>query len=120
MSTPDPIVGYMDMVDWEHELGEAKGGNRVYPSVKDLKECRPCVAECGIVKVEVRFLKVVKKQDFSDSFKKAKPLDKWTEEDKKKSKLAARKRLQKHAAIELLKFTELELNEILQMVKEIK
>jgi hypothetical protein len=50
---------YMDLVDWECELGCASGGNRVYPSIEDLKEHNRCWQGCGIVKVRVQFLEVV-------------------------------------------------------------
>jgi hypothetical protein len=50
---------YMDLVDWECELGMASGGNRVYPSLEDLKEHNRCHEGCGIVKVRVSFLEIV-------------------------------------------------------------
>ena len=50
---------YMCATDYEHELGAAQGGNVVYASVEDLKACRPCVAECGIVAVRVEFVRTV-------------------------------------------------------------
>ena len=56
---------YMCKVDFECELGLAAGGNMVYSSVEDLKECRPCVKECGIVKVRVELVDVVQEEDFS-------------------------------------------------------
>jgi hypothetical protein len=52
-------IGYMDKVDFEFKLGEALGGNMVFPSIKDLKEHRKCSDECGIVEVEVRLRSVV-------------------------------------------------------------
>lgn len=51
--------GYMCMTDFDHELGAACGGVAVYPSVTDLKRCRPCVDECGIVKVKVTFVETI-------------------------------------------------------------
>lgn len=45
--------GYMCTIDWNWELGEAKGGNTIYPSVKDLKEVHDF--NCGIVKVKIEF-----------------------------------------------------------------
>lgn len=57
--------GYMDYVDFCHELGEAKGGNRVFASVKDLKENQNCVEECGIVKVSVEQVEVVQPSNYS-------------------------------------------------------
>ncbi len=57
--------GYMCMTDYDYELGVAKGGNVVYPSVEDIKENRSCVSECGIVKVAVRAIEVTQEQDYS-------------------------------------------------------
>jgi hypothetical protein len=37
------IPGWMCAVDFQHELGEALGGNTIYPSEKDLRKRRVCV-----------------------------------------------------------------------------
>lgn len=50
---------YMCRTDYEHELGAAKGGNVVFPSVEDLKRHSGCAAECGIVAVRVELVGVV-------------------------------------------------------------
>ena len=34
----EPRYGYMCKIDWDWELGEALGGNDIYPSLDDLKE----------------------------------------------------------------------------------
>ena len=52
-------IGYMCKVDFDFELGEALGGNEIFPSVEDLKEHRKCTDECGVVEVEVRLRAVV-------------------------------------------------------------
>jgi len=44
---------YVCGVDWQHELGEASGGNKVYPSVEDLKRHVSCWVDCGIVKIKM-------------------------------------------------------------------
>lgn len=67
MSEMRTVVGYMCMIDWEHELGNAHDGNKVYPSIEALKEHHPMWAECGIVEVEVRFRREVVPQDFEQS-----------------------------------------------------
>ena len=54
---------YMCGVDWQHELGEAMGGNVLYPSVDDLKQCMKCWESCGIVKVSVSIEKWEEEQD---------------------------------------------------------
>ncbi len=50
---------YMCATDYEHELGNAAGGAGVYASIADLKACRSCVVECGIVAVRVEFVRYV-------------------------------------------------------------
>lgn len=60
------VYGYMCMVDFECELGMASDGNKVYPSLEDLKEYRSCVSQCGIVKVAVVAVEIVQEQDYSD------------------------------------------------------
>jgi hypothetical protein len=59
---PRKVEGlYMDYVDFMYELGSAAGGNKVFPSVRNLKENRTCWPTCGIVEVEVRLVRIVKK-----------------------------------------------------------
>lgn len=53
------VIGYMCLTDFEYELGDACGGNPVYPSIEDLRASRRCVDSCGIVEVEVRGRRVV-------------------------------------------------------------
>ena len=36
-------VGWMDAVDFQHELGEALGGNTIYPSEEDLRKNKSCI-----------------------------------------------------------------------------
>lgn len=57
-------TGYMCKTDYDHELGEAMGGVRIYPSVRDLKANRSCVETCGIVEVEVKFSRLVQKDNW--------------------------------------------------------
>ena len=38
------VPGWMCQVDWDYELGEAAGGNRIFASQEDLKRCRKCTA----------------------------------------------------------------------------
>lgn len=59
--TDNYVIGYMDRTDWAYEIGAASGGNRVYPSVEDLKRDSPCTTNCGIVEVEVRFRRIIEK-----------------------------------------------------------
>ena len=50
------------MIDFDHELGEAWGGSKVYSSIEDIKEHHNCCESCGIVKVKVYYNKTIKKQ----------------------------------------------------------
>jgi len=56
----DYVYGYMCLIDLECEIGAAMGGNTVYPSVKDLKRCHPSWKDCGIAKVKVEGVSVVR------------------------------------------------------------
>lgn len=52
---------YMCKTDFECELGLASGGICLYADLEDLKTCRKCVSECGIVKVRVELVEIVDK-----------------------------------------------------------
>lgn len=65
MENEKVVIGYMCGVDWDHELGNALGGNTIYPSESDLMANKRCTDECGIVEVEVRLKKRIKECDFS-------------------------------------------------------
>lgn len=67
------VVGYMDMVDFDHELGCALGGNTVYPSADDLRDNRRCHPQCGIVKVAVQFLEVIQEQNLDAEIEETEP-----------------------------------------------
>lgn len=64
------VIGYMDKVDFDCELGQAIDGNKVFPSIEALKKFKPCVKQCGIVEVEVRLREVIQHTDFSNSIRK--------------------------------------------------
>lgn len=59
------IYGYMCKVDFECELGCALGGNTIYPSIKNLRERRGCVDQCGIVKVAVVAVDIVQETNYN-------------------------------------------------------
>ena len=63
MGKNKPIEGFMCGIDFQHELGEASGGNVVYPSLKDAETNLPCHKSCGVVKVKVELVEWVKEQD---------------------------------------------------------
>ena len=46
-------IGYMDQIDFLHEVGEAAGGTTVYASVNDILNHCPCALKCGVVKVKI-------------------------------------------------------------------
>lgn len=58
-------TGFMCQIDFEDELYRAAGGSRVYASIEDLKENHPCWESCGIVEVQVIYVKTIVEQDFS-------------------------------------------------------
>lgn len=62
------ILGYMDKIDYEYELGQADGGIVVFSSVEDLLANKHCARRCGIVEVEVRLVRVAvePKEDQAD------------------------------------------------------
>jgi hypothetical protein len=47
---------FIDGTDWRYEIGEAAGGNTIYPTLEDARENLPCNKSCGIAKVKVEFL----------------------------------------------------------------
>lgn len=59
------VTGYMCKVAWDYELGNALGGERIYPSQADLISNHNCTDQCGMVEVEVRLKRIVKESDFS-------------------------------------------------------
>lgn len=59
-----PRYGFMCMVDYEHELGAAAGGNVIFPSIAETKEHRKCTDECGIVKVMVLRVATVQEENY--------------------------------------------------------
>jgi hypothetical protein len=60
------VPGWMDAVDFDYELGEARGGNTVYASEENLRENCTCVDECGIQEVVV-----MSKEDFMELVEKS-------------------------------------------------
>jgi hypothetical protein len=68
MKTKEVTV-YLDGVDWQHEIGEASGGNRVYGSVRDLKENNRCWESCGVVKCNITLVEWVEEQNFNKMFR---------------------------------------------------
>jgi hypothetical protein len=60
----DTRKGFMCRTDFLHELGDAMGGNMIYPSLNDLKRCEPCYKQCGVVEVEIKLVREVIKDSF--------------------------------------------------------
>lgn len=57
------IIGYMCKTDFDYELGNASGGNRVFPSIEDAKEYLKCWHGCGIVSVSVTLVEVIEPEN---------------------------------------------------------
>ena len=61
---------YVCSTDFDHELGNAAGGTKLFASIEDLKENSPCVLcakheyPCGIYEVEVRLVNVIQESSF--------------------------------------------------------
>lgn len=59
------ISGWMCYVDFSCELGEANGGNTIYPSEENCRANRTCLEECGVAEVVTMskedFLELVEK-----------------------------------------------------------
>ena len=56
---------YMDGIDWQHHLEADISGTRLFPSEKSLLKEMTCIEDggCGIVEVEVKFVRWVRPQD---------------------------------------------------------
>lgn len=55
----EPGIGYVCGIQWDHELGHTNV--EIWPTIKSLKENHPYTDECGIVKVQISFVRRVKK-----------------------------------------------------------
>lgn len=63
------VIGYMCGIDWQHELGEALGGTKVYASADDPELAKHGSRKygCGVVEVEVRIRRWVVPQDLENA-----------------------------------------------------
>lgn len=52
-------VGYMCLTDFENELYNANSGTTIYATEEEIRERRPCVDGCGIVKVQVQLIEII-------------------------------------------------------------
>lgn len=55
----DYVVGFMDLIDFQMEVGGAMDGTKIYPSVEDLRRERLCTEGCGIIEVEIRGRQII-------------------------------------------------------------
>ena len=55
------VVGFMEQVEWDYEIGGDRLGTIVYPD----PEAVPGHKGCGLVEVEVKLRRVIEKADFS-------------------------------------------------------
>lgn len=58
------IVGYMDKVDFDEELGKNPHGCLVFPSIEALANTKGCIGECGIVEVRIELARIVLATEF--------------------------------------------------------
>jgi len=56
----DYVIGYMCLIAFECELGACDGGITIYPSKKSLLRAHNCVKDCGIAKVRVKGISVIR------------------------------------------------------------
>lgn len=57
------VRGFMCLIDWQHEIGHASDGNKIYPSLEALKRHHGAWKSCGVVEVTVRAKQIVEPQD---------------------------------------------------------
>jgi len=60
MKKQKPRYGFMCLTDYLWEVGEALGGNTVFPDLKDLKKHRKCVKSCGVARVKIVLDEIVR------------------------------------------------------------
>jgi|FreactcultureFD7_1027221.scaffolds.fasta_scaffold44156_1 hypothetical protein len=60
------VPGWMCAIDFSYELGEALGGNTIYPSLEDLRKHHECLDFCGFEEVVT-----MSKEDFIELVAKA-------------------------------------------------
>ena len=57
MAERGPMIGYICGTDWDEELGNADV--TVYSNVEEMEQLCPCIKECGIVEVQISFVRRV-------------------------------------------------------------
>lgn len=113
------VVAYMDKVDWDYEVGGASGGNKVYPSIDDLELCKPCVASCGIVEVELKLRRIIEESDFSERISAAKGKKKLSKEEAQEKFEETKKRRELHlTALQLAKLPPEQIQDIMRRASE--
>ena len=60
------VPGWMCAIDFAYELGEASGGNKIYPSLEDLRKHHDCLDKCGSQEVVT-----MSKEDFMELVEKS-------------------------------------------------
>jgi hypothetical protein len=59
MTEYDDAIGFMCLIDFQHELGSAADGTRVFPSMAALRTAHPMIDDCGAVQVRVSVMRRV-------------------------------------------------------------
>jgi len=67
------IKVYACGIDFQHEIGNASDGNKIYPSIDALKEHAKCWKGCGIVELNLTLNKWVVEQNHEEMIKDAIP-----------------------------------------------
>jgi len=64
---------YICGTDWQHEIGNVKSLSLpVYTTVEEMKKNCKCWDECGIIEVEMKFVKWHEPQDYFKNIRKTK------------------------------------------------
>lgn len=64
----DEIEVYVDLTDFQHEIGEgnAPGPHSVYNTLQEIRKKQPCVYGCGVIKAKLVFVEVVQDSNFNN------------------------------------------------------
>lgn len=56
-----PCRAFMCGTAWKHDMKRKAGGVPIYKTIHDFEDSHACSEECGLVEVEVRMVRWVKK-----------------------------------------------------------
>ena len=61
----EKVKAYLCQTDWDTDIPMGAQDIKIVTNLKHLKQTRKCVKECGIVEVEIKLKRVVKKGNAS-------------------------------------------------------